>query len=221
LHIGKKTKELEMKKITLLVLIITLGFCLVAQTPKDEAMESLDNAKKFLQADNYPKAQDEINYATGKINEILSEMLVKYIPDAPAGFRVDEKNAQGMGAAGAVLGSANSVMANGKYSASKEDSDGNIASLNLTITMGGILGQASGLAALGQMFSGYGMGTANKTIKVGGYSGTQEFSAGTGKLTVQVGSKISVIVEGDNLSNPEIMKILAEKIDLAKLEKAF
>jgi hypothetical protein len=200
-----------------------MSVCLVlaAQSAKDEAIQSLDSAKKYLQSDNYSKAQDEINYASGKISEILSEMLVTYIPDAPAGYTQDEKNAAGLGNMGAMFGSANSVAATGKYSSTKEDSDGNTPELTLTISVGGVMGGASGLAALGQMFSGYGSGTASKTIRVAGYSGTQEFSDGDGTLTVQVGQKISIIVEGSALSSADIMKNLVEKIDLAKLEKAF
>jgi hypothetical protein len=210
-----------MKKIILCVIVISVCFALAAQSAKDEAIQSLENAKKLIQADNYPKAQDEINYASSKISEILSEMLLVYIPDAPAGFTQDEKTAQGMGNMGAVLGSANTVAAMGRYSANKEDSNGNTAELTLSIHVGGVMGGISGLAAMGQMFSGYGSGTASKTIRVAGYSGTQEFSGGDGKLTIQVGQKISVVIEGNDLSNAEIMKTLAEKIDLARLEKAF
>jgi hypothetical protein len=124
---------------------------------------------------------------------------------------------------GAILGSANAVAAVGRYSATKENSDGILPELTLTISLGGIMGQAAGLAAMGQMFGDMGMGTANKTIRVGGYSGTQEFtgSDNSATLTVQVGPKISVIVNGENLSSPDIMKTLVEKIELSKLEKAF
>ena len=85
------------------------------------------------------------------------------------------------------------------------------------------MGKAAGLAAMGQMFSGSGYGTNTKTIRVGGYSATQEFSAdnNVAKLTVQIGEKISIMVEADSISSPEIMKTLVETIDLAKLEKAF
>ncbi|GEM_PF-384520 len=209
----------------LLAIILLFAFCLglAAQTAKDEAIQSLDNAKKYLQSDNFAKAQDEMNYASSKISEIQSEILVKYLPDAPVGFKVEDKNAQGMGGAGAILGSQNAITAVGKYSSGKEDADGNTPEITLTISVGGIMGKASGLAALGQMFSGYGMtsGTGTKTVRVGGYSGTQEFSAGSGKLTVQVGEKVSIIVEGEYLVNPDLMKTLVEKIDLAKLEKEF
>ncbi|MDY0151791.1 MAG: hypothetical protein RBS43_05915 [Candidatus Cloacimonas sp.] len=210
-----------MKKLYFVGLLAVLAFSLLAQTPKDEAIQSLDNAKLFMQQDNLAKAQDEINYASGKISEILSEVLVKYLPDAPAGFTVEDKSAQGMGQMGGLLGSANAVAATGKYN--KENSDGSTSSISLTITIGGLMGKTAGLAAMGQMFAGYGSGTNTKTIRVGGYTATQDFSAGdsSSSLTVQVGDKVSILVEGDSLSSPDIMKALVEKIDLAKLEKAF
>ncbi|MDD4309851.1 MAG: hypothetical protein PHO32_05680 [Candidatus Cloacimonetes bacterium] len=210
-----------MKKIIVLSLLSLIAFCLAAQTPRDEAIQSLESAKKLLQQENYSKAQDEINYATGKINEILSEQLVLFVPDAPIGFTLEDKNAQGLGQMGSLFGSANAITATGNYS--RENSDGSSSEMVLTISIGGLLGKAAGLAAMGQMFSGSGSGTSSKTIRVAGYNATQEFSAeeNVAKLTVQVGEKVSVIVDGDNLDKPEIMKALVEKIDLAKLEKAF
>jgi len=209
-----------MKKSIILLLLAAMALSLAAAA-KDEALESLDNAKKYIQSDNYNKAQEELTFASNKISEILSEQLVKYLPDAPAGFTVDEKNAQGMGQMGALFGSANSIAAVGTYSKQNEDEDN--STLTLTISIGGIMGKTAGLAALGNMFSGYGSGTNSKSVRIAGYSGTQEFDKeeGVAKLTVQVGEKVSVMVEGSNLDSPDVMKALVEKIDLAKLEKAF
>jgi len=209
-----------MKKSIILLLLAALALSLAAAA-KDEALESLDNAKKYIQSDNYNKAQEELTFASNKISEILSEQLVKYLPDAPTGFTVDEKNAQGMGQMGALFGSANSIAAVGTYSKQSEDEDS--STLTLTISIGGIMGKTAGLAALGNMFSGYGSGTNSKSVRIAGYSGTQEFDKeeGVAKLTVQVGEKVSVMVEGSNLDSPDVMKALVEKIDLAKLEKAF
>lgn len=209
-----------MKKFVLLMLLAALALSLAAAA-KDEALESLDNAKKYIQSDNYNKAQEELTFASNKISEILSEQLVKYLPDAPAGFQVDDKNAQGMGQMGAMFGSANAIAAVGTYSKQNEDDDS--STLTLTISIGGLMGKTAGLAALGNMFSGYGSGTGSKSVRIGGYSGTQEFDKedNVAKLTVQVGEKVSVMVEGSNLDSPDVMKALVEKIDLAKLEKAF
>lgn len=212
-----------MKKTAFITILLVFVLSLMAQTAKEEAIQSLDNAKRLITQDNYAKAQEEISFASSKINEILSEQLVKYLPDAPAGYKVDERNAQGLGQMGGFLGSANAITAIGRYSGTTEDADGNIANLTLTISIGGLIGKTAGFAALGQMFGGGGAGTGSKSIRVSGYTANQEFQSGdsSGKLTVQVGEKVSVLIEGNGIKTADIMKTLVEKIDLAKLEKAF
>src|SRR5512133_3928041 len=164
-----------MKRTAIIVLLMVFILGLMAQTAKDEAIQSLENAKKLIAQDNYTKAQDEINFASSKISEILSEQLVKYLPDAPAGYKVEEKNAQGLGQMGGMMGSANAITAVGRYRANAEDADGNTSELTLTISIGGLLGKTAGFAALGQMFGGAGSGTGSKSIRVGGYTANQEF----------------------------------------------
>lgn len=212
-----------MKSTALTLILLAVILSLMAQTSKDEAIQSLDNAKKLIQQDNYIKAQDEINFSLGKINEILSEQLVKFLPDAPTGYKVMEKNAQGLGQMGGFLGSANAIAAVGRYSSTSDDADGNTAELTLTITVGGLLGKTASFAAMGQMFGGAGSGTNSKSIRVSGYTATQEYQAenASGKLNMQVGDKISLLIEGNYIKSADIMKALAEKVDLAKLEKAF
>jgi hypothetical protein len=204
-----------MKKIILCCTLITFTLLLFAQTAKEDALSSLDTAKTLIQQNNYQKAQEEINFALSKISEIQSEELVKFIPDAPPGFKLDEKKGQGLGQMGAMMGSANAVTATGTYT--KDDS-----SLEVTISEGGMLGKTASLMAMGQMYGGGGAG-GSKSVRVNGYTGTQEFDAEnhSGKLTLQVGEKISITIEGNGIDNVEILKTLAGKIDLAKLEKAF
>jgi len=202
-----------MKKLLLTLSVILLAVMLAAQA--EEAISSLDAAKELIKNQQYVKAQDEINFALAKINEILAEELLKFIPENPEGFKLEDKDAQALGAAGAILGSANSIAATGDYS--KGD-----ASFKLTISVGGVLGQAGGLMGMAAMFGGMNAG-GGKTIRVLGYSGTQEYDKGekTGTLTIQVGDKITVMVEGDEIDNADLLKSLAEKVDLAKLEKSF
>ncbi|MCK9309380.1 MAG: hypothetical protein PHH43_01325 [Candidatus Cloacimonetes bacterium] len=196
---------------TLLLVVITLS----AQAAKQEALESLDTAKALINKGDYVKAQEEMNFAQAKISEIVAEELLKHIPEKPKGFVFDSKETTSLGQAGAIIGSANAVAAVGHYS--KDDS-----SFDVTITMGGALGQAGGLmSGLASMFGG--MATGTTQIRVSGYTGTQEFdkSAGTGSLTIKVGNKISVIVTGEDITNPDILKTLAEQVDMALLEKSF
>ncbi|MBW6513496.1 MAG: hypothetical protein K0B87_01935 [Candidatus Syntrophosphaera sp.] len=203
-----------MKKFFSIAILLLAVLGLMAQSPKQEALQSLDNAKAMLNQDNLVKAQDEINFALAKISEILAEQLEKYIPDAPAGFTQNSKESQSMGQAGAIVGSANSIIANASYS--KDDMD-----IDLSITVGGVLGQTGGLMGMAKMFGG--MGGSGKTIRVGGYTGNQDYDKGnkSGTLTIQVGNNITVMVEGDDIEDPEILKTFAELIDLAKLEKSF
>jgi hypothetical protein len=205
-----------MRKFIILAFMLLLALNLLAENPKDEALKSLDGAKDFINQNNLVKAREEINYALAKIGEIQAEELLKYIPAAPAGFKLKDKNSQAMGNGESILGSVSNVTATANYT--KGD-----AEIDLTISIGGILGQASGLAGLATMFApGMGM-SGGKTIRVKGYTGTLEYDKDeqSGTLTIQVGDKISVIVNGNDLESDDMLKTIAEAIDLAKLEKSF
>ena len=122
-----------MRKILILAAIMLLTLNLFAENPRDEAVQSLDNAKQLLQKDQYVQAQDEINFALSKISEILAEQLLKFIPEAPAGFKLEDKDSQALGQAGAIIGGANTITATATYT--KDD-----AELKLQIMIGGSLG---------------------------------------------------------------------------------
>lgn len=193
-------------------MIITLAF---AQSAKDEAIQSLDSAKSLIQQKNYTKAQDEINFALAKISELLSEELIKFIPEPVTGWKLEDKQATGLGQMGAMFGSANSISATGEYSANDN------ANVKITIVVGGFVGKTASIMALGQMYGGATKGS--KSIRVAGYNGTTEFNSENkeGKVTLQIGEKITVMVEGYTINDVEILKSFAGKIDLAKLEKSF
>lgn len=201
-----------MKKFYLVMLMAIVALSVFAGA-KEEALESLENAKQLIQKENYSKAQDELMFVQNKLSEIQAGDLEQYLPEAPAGYTVGDKSAQGMGQ---LFGGGNTQAASATYT--KDDE-----TLNLTITVGGLLGKTAGLAAMGQMFGGFGGASGSKTVRIAGYNGTQEYDKKdkSGTLTVQVGEKVSITVEGSEISDPEVMKTLIEKIDLAKLEKAF
>ncbi|MDD2229810.1 MAG: hypothetical protein PHY48_10405 [Candidatus Cloacimonetes bacterium] len=204
-----------MKRLILMAALLLVVITLSAQAAKQEALESLDTAKALINKGDYVKAQEEMDFAKAKIGEIVAEELLKHIPEKPKGFVFESKESSSLGQAGAIIGSANSVAAMGHYS--KDDS-----SLEITITMGGAMGQAGGLmSGLASMFGGVAVGTTQ--VRVSGYTGTQEFdkSDSTGSLTIKVGNNISVIITGEDIKSPDILKTLAEQVDMALLEKAF
>ena len=204
-----------MKRMIFIAMLLLIVMTLSAQAAKQEALESLDTAKAMISKGDFMKAQEEMNFAQAKISEIVAAELLKHMPEKPKGFVFKSKEANSLGQAGALIGSANSVAAVGHYS--KDDS-----SFDITITMGGVMGQAGDLmSGLASMFGG--MATGTTQVRVSGYTGTQDFdkSAGTGSLTIKVGNKISVIITGDEIKNPDILKTLAEQLDMALLEKSF
>lgn len=204
-----------MKTTCLVLLMIAMAFTLCAQNAKAEAIGSLNTAKSMIESGQYLKAQEELNYAQAKISEILSEDLLKFIPEAPAGFTLNDKSSQSLGQAGAIIGSANSIAANANYTKDKMD-------LDLTITVGGLPGQAAGLMGLAAMFGGMADMTT-KTIRIKGNNATLEYDEDeeSGTLTVKVSEKISVIIEGQNIPDADALKTLAEKVDYTALQKAF
>lgn len=208
-----------MKQTILTILLIVITCVMFAEGAADEALQSLDNAKGLIQQKNYAKAQDEINFALSKLSEIQAEDLLKFIPDAPTGWKQDDKNSTGLGQAGAIMGSANAITAKGEYS------KGDDSNVTLTISVGGILGKSAGFMGLGALMGGSSnSGNKNsKSIRISGYTGTNEYDANekNGTLTLQVGEKTSINIEGSNLENADVLKTFAGKIDLAKLEKAF
>lgn len=204
-----------MKKILGLTLLLFLIVGLFAQAAKKEALESLDAAQALVNSGDYIKAQEELNYAQAKVSEILSEELLKHIPEKVQGFTFESKEAGSLGQAGAFLGSANAVAATGHYS------KGN-GTYDLLITMGGVVGQAGNLmSGFASMFGGLAAATSQMRIK--GYTGTMDFDKdnNSGTLTISVGSKLSVIVSGEDIKSPDDLKALAEQMDLSLLEKSF
>jgi hypothetical protein len=199
-----------MKRLLLLFLLLPVMICW-AQTPRDEALQSLDSAKSLVAKEDYAKATDEIQYALSKISEIQAERLVKFLPAALPGFTESDRNSSAPNAA--MMGTA--ISAHASYSKGDE------TSVNITIAMGGVYGQMGALAAMSQMYGGGQPGA--KTVRIQGYTGNLQYddSDKSGTLTIQVGSKISVTIEGSSLTGSADLTSWADKIALGDLEKGF
>ncbi len=197
-----------MKRNLMIIAMLLLGLALLAADAKDEAIEALDAAKTQINKGDFAKARQEIDFALAKINEILAEDLLKFIPESSGGFTLDSKDATTLN----VMGANNTAV--GNYT--KDDS-----SFSLTITVGGALGQSGGMMSLANMFGG--MAATGKTVRVKGYTGTQDFDEdeGEGTLTIKVNDRITVIVTGENIKNADLLKTLAEMVELDKLEEAY
>jgi len=207
-----------MKKIvTHVAIALTLALPCYAEDIQVEAVESLATAKQFVTDGNYKKAIEEINYALAKINELTATELLKYIPEAPEGYTLINKQSQGVGAAASIAGTAG---ASATYSHSE---GGNI---NLNIAIGGVTGKMASLAALGSIFAGLSQETGTgqtRQVRVQGYTGTELYNSTdqTGTLSFQIGDKTSVTFEGHSINSAATLKNLAKSFNFSGLEKNY
>ncbi|NLN85654.1 MAG: hypothetical protein GX135_06080 [Candidatus Cloacimonetes bacterium] len=197
-----------MKKLLVLIAVLALGLALFADDAKSEAVQAIDTAKTFINKGNYGKAREELEYAMAKIDEILGEDLLNYLPAGSGGFKLNEKSFTPLN----ILGSGMTAM--GEYE--KGDAD-----FTLTISVGGILGQSGGLMGLANLFGI--SGAAGKSTRVSGYTANLEFdeSDRSGTLIVKVNDRITVTVNGSNISSSDLLKALAEQVDFSALEKDY
>jgi hypothetical protein len=211
-------KEFAMKKIlALFFLTLIISTPCIGENIQEEAVESLTTAQKLVKDGNYNKAIEEINYALAKINELTAANLIKYIPEAPEGFTLVNKQSQGVGANAAIAGNAG---------ASAEYSGQNGANVDLNIAIGGMTGKMASLAAIGSMFAGLSQDAGagqTRQIRVQGYTGTEIYNAAerSGTLTFQVGEKTSVTIEGNNIESVDMLMLFAKKMDFSGIEKDF
>lgn len=186
----------------------------MADDPKQEALESLTTAQTMIKQGAVNKAVEEINYALSKLNEVTAANMLAFIPAPPAGFTLESKNAQGMGQMASMVGNAG---AEAQY-AGPDD-----ASVKLTIATGGVTGKLGSLAGFGAMFAGMAQETGMKSIRIQGYTGTLQFNAEdrSGTLSIQVGEKTSVQVEGYGIASGDVLKAFVQPMNLSKLAGAF
>ena len=203
-----------MKNIIVLFVLLALACALTADA-KSDALSSCDTAKDLIKSEDYQKAADELNFALSKVNEILAGALENYLPQAPGGYTETSREATSLGAAGAIVGSTNSLAASSEYEAD------NGSTIDVTITVGGAMGAVAGLASMGQMFGGASAGT--ESVRIKGYSGTLEIDKddNSASLTLNIGGQISVIIDGSKIESGDILKEMAQSMDLSKLEKEF
>lgn len=207
-----------MKKIiTHVAIALSLTVPCYAEDIQSEAVDSLSTAQQFVSDGNFKKAIEEINYALAKINELTATELLKYIPDAPEGYTLINKQSQGVGAAASIAGSAG---ATAEYS----HNEGGI--INLNIGIGGLTGKMASIAALGSIFAGLSQETGigqTRQVRVQGYTGTELYNNTdqTGSLSFQIGEKTSVTFEGHSIQSADTLKTLAKSFDFAGLEKNY
>ena len=176
----------------------------------DEITEQIDQAKSYYEEGDVGGAIGELEFAMQALRGKLSAALLETFPAAPAGWTATDDN-EGATAAMPMMGG-NVV----QRTYSQEGGNGRIEA---RLMSGG--GFMQGLAS---MFMNPAMLAAQpnaKRVRIGRENGVVIFdpAARSGQLMVDLGWRISLMLEGSNLDGPEPMTGLMEQWDLRKVKE--
>jgi hypothetical protein len=159
----------------------------------------------LVAAKNYPKALEELGWATKELEKLNSQQLQSFLPDEVAGFTGKKAEIN------SALGMTNIER---KYTKEK-------MRLKIAIT-GGSSGGANqglgGLAAFGRMAAMMGGGQGQNTFRINGRTASMEDRDDGGLLTVFLESGAMLTLELNNASDSATLKTVAEGLDLNKMD---
>lgn len=176
----------------------------------DEITEQLDQAKTYYEEGDVGGALGELEFAMQALRGKLSASLRETFPAAPAGWTAVDDGDQG----GAAL-----PMMGGNVVQRTYKQEGGEARIEASLMSGG--GFMQGLAS---MFMNPAMLAAQpnaKRIRVGRENGVVIYDPAdrSGQLMVDLGGKISLMLQGEHLDGPEAMTTLVEGWDLKKVKE--
>ncbi len=183
-----------------------LSLCLSTNviSAEDDVVDSINEGMEFYKDGNYTEAASSLNYAAQLIQQKKGEALSALLPDALNGWTAGELQAQDAGAA----------MFGGGITAGREyTKDNSYASIE-------IVTDSPLLQSVMMMFSNPMFATADggKMVRIGKQKAVVRYSAEdqSGELQMVVANRFLVTVEGDGISNDELVGF-AKAIDTKKM----
>ena len=182
------------------------SFFFVQLAVADTITDRIDLAKRKYLEGKFKEAISELEFAAGLIKQKKAEEIKMLLPDPLSGWKAQEAKS---GAAPLFLG--------GGSSASRKYYNDNGATVEISI-----ISDAPLLSSLLMMLANPNfIGAGNKITMVKGEKAIEEWDdvQKSGKLTIVLGEKVLVIVEGSNLANKEILYKFAELLNFEKIKK--
>lgn len=176
----------------------------------DEITDQIDQAKAYYEEGDVGGALGELEFAMQALRGKLSASLLETFPAAPPGWTASDETGGDASAALPMMG--------GNVVQRTYQQDGGQARIEASLMSGG--GFMQGLAS---MFMNPAMLAAQpnaKRVRVGRENGVVIYdpSDRSGQLMVDLGGKISLMLQGSHLDGPEPMTSLVEGWDLKKVK---
>lgn len=170
----------------------------------DDLPARLEAARAAYQKGDLPRAARELDAALRQIHERLGRALAETLPQPLAGWQADPPEVQGLGQVGGGL---SVTRAYGR----------NDSTLNASLILdspaveaaAALLANPAATAAQPNM----------KRVKVGGEDALMRFDGSTksGEITLVLGSRVLLEIEGDNLASADILVEAAKGWNVARI----
>lgn len=170
----------------------------------DDLPARLDAARAAYQKGDLPRAARELDGALRQVHDRLGRALAETLPPPPAGWQAEAAEIQGLGMVGGGL----------SVTRAYERSD---STLNASLILdspaveaaAALLANPAATAAQPNM----------KRVKVGADDALMRYDGSTksGEITMVLGSRVLLEIEGDNLANSDVLIEAAKGWNLAKI----
>ena len=162
----------------------------------------IDAARAAYQKNDLARTAKALEAALSDVHDRLGKALVETMPGAPAGWQADPAEVQGLGQVGGGL-AVTRAYAKGE------------ASLNATLFL-----DSPAVDSAAAQFANTAPQSNLKRIKVGAEDALLRFDSANqaGEITIILGNRALLAIEGDNLSNGDILAEAAKGWNVAKIK---
>ncbi len=200
-----------MKKATIVLVVVILGFMGLATVQADEISDTIDRAKKLYQEGKYSEASSELQYAVSQIQNLQAEQLKKLLPDPLPEWTTEEASVS----AGPMGFLGGGVTVSKTYN--KEDT-GEFIEVQI-LSESPLLQTVLMFLTNPMMLAGQ---PDTKLVRVKGQKALEKFSAKDkeGELSVVLEGKTLITVKGSEITHKNILYKYMDKIDFGAIKKA-
>jgi|GEM_PF-326368 len=201
-----------MKKLVGVGVVVILALALVVSACADEVLEEIDYAREAYEDGSYSEAIESLNFVIAQIQSLQVDELRKALPEPLSGWTMEEQESDAMGYSFFGLGSGAGVTR--KY---YEDDSG--ATIEITIGAQSMLLQQITMFLKNPALATAQPNTKLEKKRIKGIDGRttiiEEFSSEDerGKLSLTPDDKTLVIIEGQDISDKEILYEYLDGID--------
>ncbi len=183
---------------------------LIPAARADEVTDQLDTARKSYEAGDLRSAVQALNFATAKIQEAISDRLLKLLPEPLAGWEAEPAQSEAGGIAAMVAGTV--------LSRTYRRPDGAEVEVRL-------MADSPMMAMMGMMMQTPFLMQSSKEMRVytnRGNQGMIQHAEGSDawEISLMVGNRIMVQVKGNGLKDQKPVEDYLNAVDLTAVQKA-